>query len=103
MLPEWNARWLESAPAWTGDLALTAADQTVTLRLDRDGIACNASPDAARDAILTPAEFLPLLFGFRTVAWAAAHAADRWPAALISALERLFPPAVPWIAPTDGC
>jgi hypothetical protein len=103
MAPEWNARWATSAAAWTGVLALTAADQTVTLRLDRDGIACDASPNAAHDAILTPAELLPLLFGFRDVAWSAARAGSRWPAALTAALKRLFPPAVPWIAPTDGC
>jgi predicted N-acetyltransferase YhbS len=103
MLPEWNARWLETKPAWTGSLALTAGEQTVTLRLDGDGIACDASPDAARDATLTDATLLPLLFGFRAVAWAAARAERPWPEGLAPALARLFPPATPWIAPTDGC
>ncbi|HEU0113214.1 MAG TPA: GNAT family N-acetyltransferase, partial [Thermomicrobiales bacterium] len=42
MLPEWNARWLASDPAWTGGLALTAGDRAMTLRLDEDGIVCDA-------------------------------------------------------------
>ncbi|HEU5432606.1 MAG TPA: GNAT family N-acetyltransferase [Thermomicrobiales bacterium] len=103
MAPEWNARWLAAPPDWSGSIALTAGDEAVTLRLDGDGVACDASPDAARDAILPHATLLPLLFGFRTVAWAAARADHPWPAGLTAALERLFPPVTPWIAPTDGC
>jgi hypothetical protein len=52
---------------------------------------------------LTSRVLLPLLFGFRSVAWAAVQEGQRIPAELVPLLEALFPPLTPWIAPTDGC
>jgi predicted N-acetyltransferase YhbS len=103
MLPEWNARYRQNPPGWSGAVALTGGDQTVTLRFDEGRVDCAAPRRGDDAAALHPDALAPLLFGFRTVAWAEASAEEPWPDGLASALESLFPRVTPWIAPSDGC
>jgi hypothetical protein len=74
------------------------------LDLSPDGVQLlgDAMP-AMRRGALTSRVVLPLLFGFRSVAWAAFQDGQTIPADLLPMLEILFPPLTPWIAPTDGC
>jgi predicted N-acetyltransferase YhbS len=104
MLPAWNARWLRHRARWRGTLGLTIDGATQLLDLSPDGVQLlgDAMP-AMRRGALTSRVVLPLLFGFRSVAWAAFQDGQTIPADLLPMLEILFPPLTPWIAPTDGC
>ncbi len=52
---------------------------------------------------LTSAVLMPLLFGYRTIAWAACQPGQDIPTEASPALEIMFPPAQPFVPPTDGC
>ena len=104
MIPAWNERWRRHARDWCGTLVLTVDGITVPLRLSATGVALGDGPHSTTHALsLTGRAFLPLLFGFRSVAWAAIQDDQHIPADLMPILEILFPPLTPWIAPTDGC
>jgi predicted N-acetyltransferase YhbS len=104
MLPIWNANWRRHRAPSRGVLALAIDDVTQVLDLSSDGgqLLEDATP-ADRRITLTGRVVLPLLFGFRSVAWAALQDGQRIPPDLLPILEILFPPLTPWIAPTDGC
>jgi predicted N-acetyltransferase YhbS len=104
MIPAWSERMRHRAPTWRGAIALEIERVTGTLRLGSEGMSVTEDADGDTPLIaLTSRVLLPLLFGFRSVAWAAVQEGQRIPAELVPLLEALFPPLTPWIAPTDGC
>ena len=103
MVPAWDARWRASRAATQGTVALVVDGATLALRLDAAGVAPVDASQAAHRLELTSRVVAPLLFGFRSVAWARQQDGQQVPAGLVPVLETLFPPQVPWVAPTDGC
>ncbi|MCC7022229.1 MAG: GNAT family N-acetyltransferase [Thermomicrobiales bacterium] len=104
LVPTWSERWLRSAERWSGSLALTIDGATTQLDLGPAGVALVAAPrHEARAVTLTGRAAMPLVFGFRSVAWATLQEGQEIPLDAVPILEILFPPVTPWIAPTDGC
>ena len=104
MVPAWDERWRRQATNWSGALALTLDGITCRLSLTAGGVSLDAPRgDEAYAVSFTSAALLPLLFGFRSVAWATVQDGQEIPAEALPLQEVLFPPVTPWIAPTDGC
>jgi GNAT superfamily N-acetyltransferase len=104
MIPAWNERWRRHTLDWCGTLVLTIDGVTVPLRLSATGVVLGDGPYPTTHTLsLTGRGLLPLLFGFRSVAWVAIKEEQHVPSELMPILEILFPPVTPWIAPTDGC
>ena len=103
MVPTWDARWRASRTAWQGTVAIVVEGSTLALRLDSAGVAPVDASQATHRLELTSRVVAPLLFGFRSVAWARQQEDQQVPAGLVPVLETLFPPQTPWVAPTDGC
>ncbi|MGH2614569.1 MAG: GNAT family N-acetyltransferase [Thermomicrobiales bacterium] len=104
MLPAWTERWLRHASPWSGKLVLIIDGVCGVVDLSPDGVTFAQEGEETDYAVsLTGRVIVPLLFGFRSVAWAAIQDGQRIPPALLPVLEILFPPVTPWIAPTDGC
>lgn len=104
MLPEWHERWLRHRVGWSGDLTLTIDDVERVLTFSDTGISFAPATDADAETVsLTGTVALPLLFGFRSLDWAALQEQQQLPSHLRPVLEVLFPPLTPWIAARDGC
>lgn len=103
MLPVWNARWQQCSAGWSGTLGLVIDGVTGVLRLGAAGAFLGLDAPASDTVVLTGQVVMPLIFGFRSVAWAAQQAGQSIPPGLLPILEVLFPPVTPWIAPTNGC
>jgi predicted N-acetyltransferase YhbS len=104
MVPAWEERWRLQATNLPGALAFTLDGVTCQLDLSPGGVTLGAPRgDEAITVAFTGATFLPLIFGFRGVAWAAAQKGQALPPEALPLLEVLFPPLMPWIAPSDGC
>lgn len=104
MLPAWNERWLQSVAVWRGMLRLEIDGVRGLLHLGPAGITFEeGNACAASTVALTGPVIMPLVFGFRSVAWARLQEGQAIPAEMLPILEILFPPVIPWIAPTDGC
>jgi predicted N-acetyltransferase YhbS len=104
MVPGWRERWRQHNIGWCGDLAMTVDHTRAILCCTADDLTLATECDEAPLAVaLSGTVVLPLLFGFRSVAWAAVQSGQRIPAEALPILETLFPPLTPWIAPTDGC
>lgn len=103
MVPEWNERWRQHRVPWSGTLALTIDDVTRALSISPDGVSLAASnQDITENVSLTGTVALPLLFGFRSLEWAATQEGQEIPETLLPVLEVLFPARTPWIAARDG-
>jgi predicted N-acetyltransferase YhbS len=104
MVPAWRERWRRHNLGWCGNLSLTIDGTTAVLRFTNDDVTlatdCGGAP---LGVALSGTVAAPLLFGFRSGAWAAVQLGQRIPAEALPVLEILFPPLTPWIAPTDGC
>jgi hypothetical protein len=104
MVPAWRERWRWHNHGWCGDLALTIDGTTAILRCTVDNVTLTTEcSEAPLDVAMSGTVVLPLLFGFRSVAWAAIQSGQHISAEAGPILEILFPPLTPWIAPTDGC
>jgi hypothetical protein len=102
MLPAWRERWQTTGRTTT--LALTVDGVRRRLELAPQGVTLAATRgDEAHAVSLTGRTLAPLLFGFRSVAWAALQDGQSIPFDAQPLLDILFPPRTPWIAPTDGC
>lgn len=104
MLPAWQARWRHQPTQKPMTLGLTIDGMGKRLHLAPDAVTLEAiSGDEALAVTLTGPALAPLLFGFRSIAWAALQEGQAIPMEAMPVLEVLFPPRTPWIAPTDGC
>jgi GNAT superfamily N-acetyltransferase len=104
MVPAWDERWRRQATGWSGALAVTLDGVTCRLNLSPRGVALEAPRgDEAYAVVFSGTTIVPLLFGFRSVTWAAVQDGRELPPESLPLLEILFPPATPWIAPSDGC
>jgi predicted N-acetyltransferase YhbS len=104
MLPAWNERWLRSVDGWRGTLALEIEGVAGLLHLGPAGITFEAGNAREGCAVsLTGPVVMPMIFGFRSVAWATLQKGQRIPSEMMPILEILFPPVTPWIPPTEGC
>jgi hypothetical protein len=104
MLPAWEERLRRCPSAWGGDVGLTIDGETWTIRREAEGLQLSEGPTAGtRTVELGRATVAPLLFGFRSVAWAVQRSGQELPDDLRSVLDVLFPTVQPWIAPMDGC
>jgi GNAT superfamily N-acetyltransferase len=103
MLPAWEERLRRCPSAWTGDIGLAIDGEAWTIRREAAGLQlCEGPTPRTRTVELGRAALAPLLFGFRSVAWAAQRSGQELPDDLRSVLGVLFPPVHPWIAPMDG-
>jgi GNAT superfamily N-acetyltransferase len=104
MLPAWDERWRPQGMGRSAALALTIDGVTRRVNLSLSGVTLAAPRADETHAIsLTGPVLGPLLFGFRSVAWAALQDGQTIPPDTLPLLEILFPLQTPWIAPTDGC
>lgn len=107
--PELSARLARSTQAgWQGYLRLETDIGGVTLRIDRTGV-CVDRKDGHKNGhlstqaicLLPQARLTQLLFGYVTVAEAAAAPGSQVPYAALPILAALFPPVVAYIAGLD--
>jgi hypothetical protein len=103
MVPAWEERLHRCPTAWGGDVGLAIDGEVWTIRREAEGLQLSEGSTAeARIVELERATLAPLLFGFRSVAWAIERSGREVPDDLRSVLELLFPMVQPWIAPMDG-
>lgn len=106
LTPELNRRWYRARASWVGPFTLTVGDETCALDLRDDSVALlDTLPENAPAVTITQQAFTQLLFGYRPITYIAdrmAEAGRHIPAALLPALEILFPPNNPWIPGTDA-
>jgi GNAT superfamily N-acetyltransferase len=102
MLPEWQARWHRSLASWSGDIVLSIGEESVALRIaDRDLQLLEQASDATKTLSMTPQAFVQVLFGYRSITWAARQSAQSLDDELQTVLTILFPPGNTWIARSD--
>jgi predicted N-acetyltransferase YhbS len=102
LAPLWGERWRSRGVPRSTTMTLLVDDDPYTLRLD-GGVAL-VSEDYQGDgdaAILDAATFTRLVFGYRSVSWAAAVPGVHIPDSLQEPLATLFPPGGTWIPGSD--
>lgn len=103
MLPCWNERWLPGSQHWSGVIELHIGNDICALAVDADGLYLKEPPyTATRHVRLTPQVFTQLLFGYRSVSWAAQQSGQHIPKELFPLLQALFPRGYAWINGTDA-
>lgn len=106
LLPLWNERWQRSSPARSGVLALIIEDVPFLFGADAVGIhrldPMTSSAHAARHVTLSQSVFTQLLFGYRSVSWAAKQTGQVLPEDLHALLDIFFPKTSLWIAGSDA-
>ena len=104
LLPLWRERWLRSARDWTGHLALEVGGESCQLELTRsDLIPSTTSAQEPHRVRLSPQVFARLVFGYRSVAWAAKQPGQLIPSEVAASLAVLFPPCPGWYAGSNRC
>ncbi len=103
LLPKWQRRWQQSLARWQGAITMRtdAAPFTLVFADDRVDLASTAPVDAI-EVRLTPQSLIQLVFGYRTVAWAATQPGNLIPPTALAPLSVLFDAGIPWIPATDG-
>lgn len=106
LTPELNRRWYRARVSWVGPFTLTIGDETCALDLHDDSATLlDTLPENVPNVTITQQAFTQLLFGYRSLTYIASRMAEtghRIPAALLPALEALFPPGRTWIPGTDA-
>jgi hypothetical protein len=78
-------------------------DATCYLEVHSGTLLMSESPCTPAETVhLTARVFLPLLFGYRPLMWAAHQAAQHIPSALLPLLAILFPQEPAWIAGSNS-
>jgi hypothetical protein len=100
--PELSARLARSTQAgWRGRLRLETEIGGVTLRVDRTGVRVDRRPSTQVICHLPQARLVQLLFGYITVAEAAATPGSSIPYTALPTMAALFPPVVAHVAGLD--
>ena len=103
MLPCWNERWQPGAQHWFGTVELHIGNDICALVVDTNGLYLKEPPYTATHHVrLTPQVFTQLLFGYRSVSWAAQQSGQHIPKELFPLLQALFPRGYAWINGTDA-
>jgi GNAT superfamily N-acetyltransferase len=101
--PAWHARLARALPGWVGDFVLSVGGESCAVKI-ADGeveILENLSSDMP-GATFAPERFVQLVFGFRSVTYAASQPGSAISSELGPVLEALFPPGHAWIPASDG-
>ena len=105
LLPLWHERWARHAAPWAGVLALevgNAEGAACALELGPSSLKLvEFQPGQPHTVRLSPQAFTQLVFGYRSVSWAARQAGQSVPAELRPALEVLLPRVQAWIPGSD--
>src|SRR5262249_41192628 len=103
LLPLWRERWCARIAPWTGRCGLSVGDRTWVLELSNSRVdLLDDSVVPAHTIVLNPRILIQMTFGYRSLAWALAQLDQQVPPELVAALDILFGPIQPWIAPSDG-
>ncbi len=103
LLQLWQARWRQHRLEWEGHLFFEIDEQICCLGLSPGSMRLEepVPGEEGQRVVLSQQVFTQLVFGFRSVAWAAIQADQHIPAELVPILEVLFPFKQTWLPGSD--
>ena len=103
MTAVWQQRWQGALAHWHGSLALQVEHEQIVLTIDGYSITVSDAPSSDTLWVtFTAASFIQLLFGYRTIAWAAQQSGNSVPENAVVPLHILFPSGNTWIPASDA-
>ncbi|MGH2514037.1 MAG: hypothetical protein ACRDHP_00115, partial [Ktedonobacterales bacterium] len=103
LLPAWQTRLTSARMTSTAAFTLRMGDETRALRVAESAVQLLPAPvSGSLEAVLTPAQLVQLVFGYRPASYLATQPGARIPETLLPLLDTLFPAGQPWIPWSDS-